>query len=137
MAYGEKLKIEHVRELLGQIKLRPFNSNRKVFILCDIDTLTVEASNSLLKTLEEPSKDSLLILTTSVPENILDTIRSRCHVVYFTNFSPEQTCQDLQNDYRAPVMDATFLSTFTNGNTAQAAYLWDKGFPQIKNAMAR
>ena len=132
--YGNTLKMEMVRELLGQIKLRPFEAERKIFILRNADGLTPEASNSLLKTLEEPSKDSLLILTTSMPENILETIRSRCHTVPFLNFSPEEAEGQLIQAHAATAEEAHFLSRFANGNTAVAFQLAADGFVKRKNA---
>ena len=65
---GGAIKISQIRELVRASQLRPFEGKKKVFIIKDIEKLTTEGSNALLKTLEEPSKNSLLILTTSVPE---------------------------------------------------------------------
>jgi hypothetical protein len=77
------IKIEQVRGLLDQIQLRPLLADRKIFIIRNVELFTLEGANALLKTLEEPSANSLLILTTSVLEKNLDTVRSRCHLVMF------------------------------------------------------
>lgn len=79
----EGIKIEHVRGMLGRVGLRAFEAIVKVFILLKADLMNKESSNCLLKTLEEPAGNTLIILTTSAPHNCLDTIRSRCHTVNF------------------------------------------------------
>ena len=92
----QTIKIEQIRDLMSQIQLRPLIGKKKIFILCHGENLTHEGANAFLKTLEEPSANSLLILTTSVLENNLDTIRSRCHVVHFPALSPQFISVDAQ-----------------------------------------
>jgi DNA polymerase III subunit delta' len=79
----EGIKIDEVRQMLGRIGLRAYEAKRKVFILGQVERMTTEAANALLKTLEEPAPNTLMILTTSVPEIVLDTVKSRCHTVKF------------------------------------------------------
>ncbi len=79
----DSIKIEDIRFLLSRAQLMPYEAKTKVFIIRNIELMTLEAANALLKTLEEPAANTLMILTTSVPENSLETIRSRCHEVKF------------------------------------------------------
>lgn len=79
----EGIKIDDIRQMLGRLGLRAFEAQVKVFILQDADRMTNEAANSLLKALEEPAPHTLIILTSSAPQNCLDTIKSRCHTVPF------------------------------------------------------
>jgi len=64
--------------------LRPFKGTRKLAILHDADYLNDEGANSLLKTLEEPPPDAVLILIGTNEQRQLPTIRSRCRIVRFT-----------------------------------------------------
>ena len=80
---GEGIKIDDVRQMLGRVGLRAYEAKRKVFILRQVERMTMEAANALLKTLEEPAANTLMILTTAVPEAVLDTVKSRCHTVKF------------------------------------------------------
>lgn len=73
--------IELIRDFEHNLSLAPRNSPAKVGILTDMDRLTVEAQNALLKTLEEPPPQTYIIGTTSVPEVLLPTIRSRMSVI--------------------------------------------------------
>ncbi len=79
----DSIKIEDIRFLLSRAQLMPYEAKTKVFIVRNVELMTLEAANALLKTLEEPAANTLMILTTSVPENSLETIRSRCHEVKF------------------------------------------------------
>jgi len=69
---------DQMRELMQEIHLRPSEAEYKVAIVVAADRLRVEAANAFLKTLEEPPPKSILILLTSEPERVLETIRSRC-----------------------------------------------------------
>ena len=75
--------IDDARELRDQVSARPFNSKYKVYILDEAHMLTKEASNALLKTLEEPPSYVKFILCTTNPEKLLPTIDS---VVGLFNF---------------------------------------------------
>lgn len=70
--------ISHVKELLHFIYLKPFNSQKKLAVISNIENLNVQAANTLLKTLEEPPPYATLILTTLAVQKILPTILSRC-----------------------------------------------------------
>jgi DNA polymerase-3 subunit delta' len=72
------IKIGMVRELRSRVALKPYEGRFKVFILKEADRLNEEAANALLKTLEEPPPQSLLILTANEESNLLPTIVSRC-----------------------------------------------------------
>ena len=76
--------------LCHDIGLRPYSGKRKIAILDDADALAVEGANALLKTLEEPPPDSILILMSVSLQKQLPTIRSRCQVIRFQPLTPEQ-----------------------------------------------
>jgi len=70
--------IEQIRELMREIQLKPTEAEYKVAIIAAADRLNTQAANAFLKTLEEPPAKSILILLTTEPQRILETIRSRC-----------------------------------------------------------
>jgi len=74
----------------------------------------MEAANALLKTLEEPAPNTLMILTTSVPEINLDTIKSRCHIVKFFPSSVNRIAK-LLADEGIKKEDARFLAVYSEG----------------------
>src|SRR5262245_61992660 len=70
-----------IRELEHALQMRAADGRRKVVIIPDADRLQTEAANAFLKTLEEPPKDSLLLLLSALPEALPETILSRCIVI--------------------------------------------------------
>ncbi|MBF0530142.1 MAG: DNA polymerase III subunit delta' [Deltaproteobacteria bacterium] len=72
------IKIETIRELRGNVAFKPYEGRTKVYIIRDANRLHEAAANALLKTLEEPPPDSLLILTAPEETDLLPTIVSRC-----------------------------------------------------------
>ena len=76
------ISIDQIREVVDEATLRPYEGRTKVFIVDPADGLSVSGSNSLLKTLEEPTRDTAFILLTRSPDLLLPTIRSRSQSIY-------------------------------------------------------
>ncbi|MDQ3282474.1 MAG: hypothetical protein M3Q69_13820 [Acidobacteriota bacterium] len=76
------ISIEQIREIVSDASLRPYEGRNKVFIIDPADGLSVSGSNSLLKTLEEPSRDTTFLLITRSPDLLLPTVRSRSQQIY-------------------------------------------------------
>lgn len=85
------IKIEQIRQLAKDLSYPPFESETRIVVLEDVHTMRREAANSLLKMLEEPPPDNVLILTAESSQEILATLISRCQVVPFTQLSIEDT----------------------------------------------
>src|SRR5215468_6031341 len=77
------ITIDQVREVMQKIYLKPSEAAYKVAIIVAADRLNNSAANAFLKTLEEPPANSVIILLTTAPEKILDTIASRCLRIRF------------------------------------------------------
>ena len=75
---SRRIVIEQVRALEHSLQMRASPGRRKVAIIAEADRLQPQAANAFLKTLEEPPKDSLLLLLSALPEVLPDTIVSRC-----------------------------------------------------------
>lgn len=80
---GNSIKIDQIRQMQKNILEKPINSSKKVYIIDNSDTMTKEAQNCLLKTLEEPQEFIVIILISSNENNILATVKSRCTKMYF------------------------------------------------------
>jgi len=72
------IRIKQIRDLLQTVYLKPTHAPFKVATIVAADRLNEEAANAFLKTLEEPPADSILILLTTEPQRVLETILSRC-----------------------------------------------------------
>ena len=75
---SRRIVIEQIRELEHALRMRAFDGRRKVAIISEADRLQAQAANAFLKTLEEPPSNSLLLLLSTLPEVLPDTIVSRC-----------------------------------------------------------
>ena len=87
--------IEDVRALKDAVKLAPAKARKKVYIIDESHMLTTEASNALLKTLEEPPDHVLFILATTNPEKLIETIRSRTTQILFKKAGSEEIVRSL------------------------------------------
>jgi DNA polymerase-3 subunit delta' len=83
-----QLRLEQVREISRFLARRPLEAPGGLVVIDGAETMAEAAANALLKTLEEPG-DGLLILITAAPEQLLDTIRSRCQQIPFLRLSGE------------------------------------------------
>ncbi|MDH5408091.1 MAG: hypothetical protein OEY00_05725, partial [Gammaproteobacteria bacterium] len=81
---GKAIKVDQIRELIEYLTLHAHYSGPRIVILSPAEQMNVAASNSLLKTLEEPRPGTLLILVSSQPAKLSATIRSRCQLLRFT-----------------------------------------------------
>ncbi|MRH45011.1 DNA polymerase III subunit delta' [Aquibacillus halophilus] len=85
---GQSIKKEQILHLQKEFTYTGLESNRKVYIITDADKMTSNASNRLLKFLEEPSKLTTAILLTENSQSILQTIRSRCQIMALKPLNP-------------------------------------------------
>lgn len=130
---SNSIKIEDIRTLQKSINLRPYEGRKKVFIIDNAHNLTSEAANALLKILEEPPKDSVLILVSSKIMLLFKTIISRCQILKF--YPMERTALEalLKNDYGLNDGQAHFLSFFSEGRLGFALKLKDTDIFKEKN----
>ena len=103
---GKAIKIEQVRFLQEKAQEKPVTSSKKVYLISQAETMTREAANSLLKTLEEPPEYVVIILTTSNESKLLTTIKSRCMKLYFEPIPEEKIINYLkQNDINSDITE--------------------------------
>src|SRR5437899_13106849 len=79
-----------MRDVMHTIQLKPTQSKFKFAIIVAADRLNPQAANAFLKTLEEPPANSILILLTTDPQRILETIQSRCLRLNFAGEGPRR-----------------------------------------------
>ena len=105
----DSIIIEQIRSLQEKINLRPYEARKKVFVIQNAHLMNEPAANCLLKTLEEPPRDSIIILVTSRPAELLLTVRSRCKQVKFTSLEL-RTRIELAGKIRLSEEEIRFLS---------------------------
>lgn len=93
------IKIEQIRNLQEDIIKKPIISERKIYLINNSDKMTIGAQNCLLKTLEEPPQYVTIILLVENENNILNTIKSRCAKINFTEESKVDMTEEQKNTY--------------------------------------
>jgi DNA polymerase-3 subunit delta' len=120
------IKIDTVRELIAQTGLKAFEAKWKVFILVDADRMKVEGQNALLKTLEEPPGQSVLILISSNPAGLLPTIISRCQEICFLPIPGRELEDAIAEKWGAEPEEAHLVASLACGSMGSAKRLLDR-----------
>jgi DNA polymerase-3 subunit delta' len=116
------ISVEQLRELQRELSLRPYEAPRKACIMEPAERMSVNAANSLLKTLEEPPGNALIILLTENAEMLLPTIRSRCQLIRFSALSTENVRLLLEKKGVAAEV-ADLLAPLSEGSMQRAGEL--------------
>lgn len=117
---GTWIKIDQIRELQKRIIYRPLEGARKVYIVTEAERLNLEAANCLLKTLEEPPAESVLILLTVNLDALLPTIRSRCQIIPFHPLVISDLAGYLMERFGIDESEALSISTVAGGAVGKA-----------------
>lgn len=97
---GNQHLVEDVRrEVIASVAYRPFEGERRVFVVEAADAMAEESQNALLKTLEEPPPYAHLILITTEPASLLETVHSRCQRIDFAALPPQVLERRLAADF--------------------------------------
>lgn len=107
------IKKEQIERLVHHMNQLPIEGTYKVYIIQDFEKLTAQGENSILKFLEEPPQNTVAILISTKPEQILDTIHSRCQHVYFKPIQRDSFVQRLAEREGMTQPIAEFISTYT------------------------
>lgn len=129
------IKIEYIRQLQKAINFKPYEARKKVFIINHAHALTAEASNALLKILEEPPENSLIILISAKPTLIFKTVISRCRVLKFYPLPRSRLEEVLRKDYSLREEQAHFLAYFCEGRLGEALRLKNTDIMKDKNGI--
>ena len=131
---GEREK--RMREgLCHDISLRPFGGRRKIAIMDDADSLNVEGANCLLKTLEEPPTNSLMLLIGTSLQRQLPTIRSRCQSILFQSLTESDVRELLERSAVEEVRSqAAELAKQCQGSLTQALQLADPDLKEFRSS---
>ncbi len=132
---GNVIKIERIRVMKEKISLKPFEGRAKVFIIDGAHLLNEESANSMLKILEEPPKDSIIILITEDLSKILPTLRSRCQWVLFSPAKTADLKKFLISEYGFMETEAHLFSHLAGGSIGRAIIMKDKNMLEEKNAI--
>lgn len=118
--------IAAMRSLIEEVYLPPYESERKVFIIYHADRMLSYSANALLKTFEEPSLETVIILLSSSPELLLPTILSRCSIFRFHALNDEEMISLLMKKEQLLFDHATQIANLSQGSVTKALRLCKK-----------
>ncbi len=128
------IRVDQVRELCGALALTSYRGGRKVGILDPADRMNINSFNALLKTLEEPSEDTLLILAAARLDRLPRTIVSRCQRVRVPN--PSASVGRAWLEREKPGEDWTLLLSLAGGAPLAALELARGNVAELAGSMA-
>ena len=120
------ITISQIRTMLETLALKPHEAAQRVVILSEAQTMNPHAANALLKVLEEPPKQTLLVLTANQPSDLLPTVASRCRHIRFFPLDPKAICQLLGKE-EGMTPETVELGTRLAGGSFTRAKKWAKG----------
>ena len=118
----QDITVDEVRKLKGFFALSAADGGHRVVIVDSADEMNVNAANALLKLLEEPPKDTTLLLISHQPSRLLPTIRSRCRELRLAPLAPDQVAEALTQAGQDG-SQAAALSTLAGGSVGEAITL--------------
>jgi len=132
---GLVIKIKNIREVQNQIKFRPFEGKKRVFIIVDAEKMNSPSANALLKTLEEPNPSNILILLTSRPYQLPETIISRCQKIRFDPIRKDAVASFLEKETSLDRKSAGILASSSRGSIGKALEMMKQSYVTFKNEM--
>jgi len=128
---GKAVKVDQIRDMIEKNGLTSHISSLKIHLILDADRMNMAASNSLLKTLEEPSPNTVIMLVTSSPEQLTATIKSRCQQIHFA--APDRQTAKQWLDNQELSVDPELLLSMTGGAPLTALAIDQSGNVQLRD----
>lgn len=131
----KSIGVNEIRELIEEINKKPVEGNKKVIIIYEAESMTQEAQNAFLKTIEEPPNGIFIMLLCENMEFILDTIKSRCQIYKFHRLSENDMVNFLKNKFPELTKDELKpLMAFSDGIPGRAEqFLKDSSLKEIRD----
>jgi len=133
---GLSIKVDQIRALQAEFTKKGVESLKKVYMISQADRMSVSASNSLLKFLEEPNAETVAILITEQQQQMLPTILSRCQITPFHPLLPQVMAKQLMEMGVAP-QKAPLLTHITNSIDEALSLADDEWFAQAQKIVVK
>jgi len=133
---GDQIRIDAIRDLRRDLHMRPFEADRRVYLVLGADLMNEDAADALLKDLEEPPSYAVIVLVANDLGPLPETIRSRCQLVPFRRLSEPAVREAIRA--RAPELsdeEVTTLARVAAGRLDRAARLLDPASAQRRETL--
>ena len=123
---GDQIRIDAIRELRHDLHMRPFEADRRVYLIFGAHAMNDEAADALLKDLEEPPPYAVIVLVADEVGSLPETIRSRCQLVPFRRLSERTVREAIEAQApELPPDEAAAIARAAAGRLDRAALLLD------------
>jgi DNA polymerase-3 subunit delta' len=130
---GAFIRIAQIRTLFETLALKPYEASWRVVIISNAQTLHPAAGNALLKMLEEPPDQTILILTAEQAADLLPTIVSRCQHIRFNPISRKNIAVLMTEEHRLDAESASLIAAMSNGSLSQALAMSESQWIKRRN----
>lgn len=131
------IRISSIREVKDLVYLTASENRTKVFLISDADNMNPQSANALLKILEEPPKNSLLILTTSRLNSLLPTIIGRCQKIHFESISKNNIVSFIKNiQPELSESQLNFYAELADGSVSKAQSILHGSYDELRKKSA-
>ncbi len=131
---ANNIRINSIRDLVSKIYLSAPKGVTKVFLISEADKMKQEASNALLKILEEPPKNSVIILTTSKVNSLPQTIIGRCQRIHFETLSEKVILEKLIGISSFPEKQVKLAARLSFGSYKRTVELLELGIEELRSS---
>ena len=121
---GGQIKVDQIRDLQHGLSLAPYDGNYRIALILRFEEANQQASNALLKTLEEPPRNVILLLTAESAERLLPTIVSRCEVIRLRPVPSAVLNEGLQSNWLVQPDEADLLTHLSGGRPGYSFRLY-------------
>ena len=118
------ISVDDIRtQINNDIRIKPYSSKYKIYIVDYADKMNVQAQNALLKTIEDPPPYAIILLLTTNADAFLPTILSRCVTLHLKSVNEDMIKKYLMRQYHIPDYQAEVCTAFAQGNVGRAIQL--------------
>lgn len=128
---GKSIGVDNIRDLIDEIYTKPYEGDKKVVIIKNSDSITVQGQNAILKTLEEPSKDTTIIMLAENINAILQTIQSRCQILRLGRI-PKDKIKDYLLGQGVDERKAATAANLSDGIVGNGLKILDEKFIKLR-----
>lgn len=129
--FNAKYKFALIKDIIHQITMELHEGNYKIVILAQAERLNRESANALLKNLEEPPSQTIFILTSDEPLNLLPTIKSRSRKIPFYAIDPHQISEFIKQNSIAVSIPYDLFLDLTQGSIGRIYQLLQFNLPPL------
>ncbi len=129
---GASIGIDRIRDLRAEAAKASVERGRRVLVIREAERMTEEAAQAALKTIEEPSEETYIVLTTTDPSRILPTIRSRCQSLRFAPLPEAFIASVVSERLSVGPEEARLAAALSGGSLSRAIGLAESGVLEVR-----